>query len=138
MADVTPEKSIRLQRREARMKMVRDAQQPRKVRVSPANEDHRGLLTHPNAGAFRSSGSIEWPLDSFTKRRIRDGDVTVEQRAQNQPETQSQTQDQNVAGQAQESTGVQAEPIAQGGSGSGQVAAQGPEGSPPSDEAKPI
>lgn len=79
-------KSLRLQRREARMKFVSDARTPRKVRVAPAKEEHRGILSHPNAGGFRSSGSVEWPLDSFTKRRIRDGDVVVEEREQNKAE----------------------------------------------------
>lgn len=79
------EKSVRLQRREARMKFVRDAREPRKVRVSPTKEEFRTLIAHPNGGGFRSTGSVEWPLDSFTKRRIRDGDVIVEARAPNQP-----------------------------------------------------
>lgn len=81
-----PERSQRVLRREARMKFVRDARTPRKVRVSPAKELFRGLIKHPNGGGFRSSGSVEWPLDSFTKRRIRDGDVIVEKREKNQPE----------------------------------------------------
>lgn len=84
-----PEKSLRVQRREARMKFVRDAREPRKVRVSPAKEEYRGLIKHPNGGGFRSSGSIEWPFDTFTKRRIRDGDVIVEAREQNKPEAQT-------------------------------------------------
>lgn len=80
-----PEKSLRLQRREERMDFVRKAKEPRKVRVTPAREELRKLLKHPNAGGFRSSGSVEWPLDTFTKRRIKDGDVTVEEREQNKP-----------------------------------------------------
>lgn len=114
-------KSLRLQRREARMKFVKDARTPRKVRVAPANEDHRGRLAHPNAGGFRSSGSVEWPLDSFTKRRIRDGDVKVEERAQNKAE-----------GEFTAEASPRRTP--QSG-GSGQSKAQSPESSPPSGKA---
>jgi hypothetical protein len=37
----------------------------------------RRLLKHPRAGGFRSEGSIEWPDDTFTRRRLRDGDVKL-------------------------------------------------------------
>jgi hypothetical protein len=81
-----PERSQRVLRREARRKLVREARTPRKVRVSPTKPEFRNLIKHPNGGGFRSSGSVEWPLDSFTKRRIRDGDVVVEKREQNKPQ----------------------------------------------------
>lgn len=38
----------------------------------------RRLLKHPSGVRFRSEGSIEWPDDTFTKKRIRDGSVLVE------------------------------------------------------------
>lgn len=96
-----PEKSVRLQRREARMKRVKDAREPRKVRVTPTRESLRAILKHPNAGAFRSSGSLEWPYDSFTRRRIRDGDVTVEKREQNKPPERTQAEPQQERTQAE-------------------------------------
>ena len=77
------EKSIRFKRRAERREFVRLGREPRKVRVTPVSDEMRKILKHPRKGGFRSSGSVEWPLDSFTKRRIRDGDVTVEERAQN-------------------------------------------------------
>ena len=55
------------------------------VRVVPA-EDHPRLsveqirkhITHAPSGVrFRTSGSIEWPNDRFTQRRIREGVVKV-------------------------------------------------------------
>jgi hypothetical protein len=49
-----------------------------RVRVVPRNEDMRLFLKHPNGVGFPESGSVEWPLDGFTQRRIADGDVTVE------------------------------------------------------------
>jgi hypothetical protein len=53
------------------------------VRVVPADgegftaDDMRRLLKHPSAGGFRSSGDIEWPNDTFTKRRLREGSVKL-------------------------------------------------------------
>ena len=48
------------------------------VRVLPKNDSIRKLIKHPVGGPFRGEGSSEWPNDSFTARRIADGDVTVE------------------------------------------------------------
>lgn len=50
------------------------------VRVFPANEDMLKHLRHPgrNVGFLAMDQSVEWPLDQFTKRRIRDGDVTID------------------------------------------------------------
>jgi hypothetical protein len=47
------------------------------LRVEPANDTMRRLLKHPHGGGFRSSGSIEWPDDTFTRRRLRDGDIKL-------------------------------------------------------------
>lgn len=83
-----PEKSLRLKRREERREFVRLGREPRKVRVTPTSDVLRKALRHPRKGGFRATGSMEWPLDSFTKRRLRDGDITVEHRDQN-PKTSS-------------------------------------------------
>jgi hypothetical protein len=48
------------------------------MKVFPKNDDIRRVLFHPTAGKFRAEGSAEWPDDSFTNRRIRDGDITPE------------------------------------------------------------
>jgi len=47
------------------------------LRVEPANDDMRRLLKHPRAGGFRAEGSLEWPDDVFTQRRLRDGDIRL-------------------------------------------------------------
>jgi len=48
------------------------------VRVVPKDDEMRVLLKHPNGMAFRPEGGVEWPNDSFTQRRLADGDVTLE------------------------------------------------------------
>jgi hypothetical protein len=48
------------------------------MKVFPKNDDIRRVLAHPNAGKFRAEGPAEWPDDSFTNRRIKDGDVYKE------------------------------------------------------------
>ena len=47
------------------------------VRVTPANDTLRRIMKHPNGMRFRSTGSVEWPLDKFTKRRLADGSITL-------------------------------------------------------------
>lgn len=79
-APAEPERSERFKIREARLQAIREAKGVNTVRVRPAREEHRQLLKHPSGGGFRSSGSVEWPNNTFTKRRIRDGDVIVEDR----------------------------------------------------------
>jgi len=38
----------------------------------------RRILKHPVTGMrFRSTGSVEWPNDSFTQRRLRSGSITL-------------------------------------------------------------
>lgn len=73
-----PEKSFRWHRRQARMKKVRDAQAIPRVRVTPRDDEMRGALRHPSGIAFLEEGSIEWPLDNFTRRRITEGVVSIE------------------------------------------------------------
>jgi len=72
--------------REARFAERRDyfkkqAAVPR-VRVLPKNEQIRKTLFHPLNGKgtiirFPKEGSVEWPMDNFTRRRLRDGDITI-------------------------------------------------------------
>ena len=80
MADQA-EKSDRLKQieeRKARMTAFAPQREAR-VRVNPANEDIRKAISHPSGNLkFPASGSVEWPLDQFTKRRLRDGSVTRE------------------------------------------------------------
>ena len=72
--------SLRGLRFSARMEKMREAAQQlqKTVQVTPANEDYRRVLKHPRAGGFPKSGSAAWPLDRFTERRLRDGDIKIE------------------------------------------------------------
>jgi hypothetical protein len=48
---------------------------PQRVRVNPRDDEMRKILKHPAYGGFLSEGSVEWPLDQFTKRRLSDGSI---------------------------------------------------------------
>ena len=48
------------------------------MKVWPKNETMRKILRH-GVITFPDEGSVDWPDDSFTHRRITDGDVTTEE-----------------------------------------------------------
>jgi len=48
------------------------------MKVWPRNEEIRKVLKHGVIG-FPAEGPAEWPDDTFTHRRIMDGDVMVEE-----------------------------------------------------------
>jgi hypothetical protein len=75
------ELNIRDKRRLERMKRIAEQNKPRRVRVVPRDDVIRRDIVHPvnNISFPPQGGSVEWPLDAFTQRRIRDGDVTVEE-----------------------------------------------------------
>lgn len=82
MTNNTTEKSARLLQMEARQARVAVATRPPQVvRVVPKNDLMRRTLKHmPSRTAFPENGAAIWPYDQFTKRRLRDGDVTIEQK----------------------------------------------------------
>lgn len=48
------------------------------MEVWPKNDELRKLLKHPQQKVgFQQTGSAEWPDDTFTYRRIQDGDVVL-------------------------------------------------------------
>ena len=77
MVDVTTKVMTPGERMKQRIARVRDAVKVPGVRVEPADDNMRRLLKHPVAGGFRSEGSVEWPNDGFTKKRLRDGSVKL-------------------------------------------------------------
>lgn len=48
------------------------------MKIWPTNDLNRRFLKHPTGGPFREEGPAEWPDDTYTARRIADGDVTTE------------------------------------------------------------
>ena len=48
------------------------------MQVWPKNDDIRRVIQHPTGIKFRAEGPVDWPTDSYTHRRIADGDVTTE------------------------------------------------------------
>jgi len=78
MVEATVKVSLRGQRRRERLEKLRAARPSPGVRVVPTADKYR-KLKHPNGMAFRSEGSVEWPNDRFTKRRIAEGVIKVEE-----------------------------------------------------------
>ena len=70
------------ERHRARVERMQKLRQRPGVRVVPKNDTMRRLLKHPKTGNFRAEGGLEWPNDTFTQKRLRDGDVTVEEKAE--------------------------------------------------------
>ena len=74
---------IRQQRIKARRElMARLMPRYPAVRVNPKDDDMRRLVKHPSGIAFPATGSVEWPYDKFTRKRLADGSVTVEDKRQ--------------------------------------------------------
>jgi hypothetical protein len=86
MVNVRTEVMLPGQRRQARAdRMVTGATgqgQIKGVRVEPVDDDMRRLLKHPRAGGFRAEGDIEWPDDTFTFRRLREGSIRLSEQKQ--------------------------------------------------------
>jgi len=68
----------------------KDFVEKRVVRVLPANDMIRKYLKHqPSRIGWLKEGSVEWPLDTFTRNRLRDGDITIEPaKAKEEPQPQ--------------------------------------------------
>ena len=79
MVDMKVTLDMRSERRQERVAKV--ARGPG-IRVLPKNDKIRKYIKHyPSGIGFPSGdGSVEWPNDRFTQRRLRDGDVTIEQK----------------------------------------------------------
>jgi hypothetical protein len=76
----------------------KDFDEERRVfRVVPKNDLIRKHLKHPTRGRMNAEGSTEWPNDQFTRRRIKEGDVTVEERAAPERRDEAQAVDRSGA-----------------------------------------
>ena len=83
MVSVTTKVLTQSERARERLNRIHQVRHQPGIRVVPADDDMRRLLKHPRAGGFRSEGSIEWPNDNFTRRRLREGSVKL---AESKPE----------------------------------------------------
>lgn len=64
------------------------------MKVMPKDDTMRKLLKHPNGNIeFREEGPTDWPDDSFTYRRLADGDIVLyeEPKSEPEPEMKSET-----------------------------------------------
>jgi hypothetical protein len=68
-----PSKAARV--RAERLQRLKDEAVQERVRVEPANDIMRKLMKHPSGTGFRGQGSADWPLDSFTRRRLTEGSI---------------------------------------------------------------
>ena len=48
---------------------------------SPQTKRCGMFCSHPNGMRFRAQGTVEWPWDRFTQRRLRDGSIRVVEQA---------------------------------------------------------
>jgi hypothetical protein len=85
---VDKELSLRGKAARERLERIKAARPPSAlgVRVVPATDVLRKVLKHPRGARFPSEGSAEWPNDTFTKRRLKEGAVTLEQSQQSEQE----------------------------------------------------
>ena len=104
--------ALRGKRHRERVAMLNDAA-PAGIRVLPAKEEYRKVLKHPKGAAFPETGSVEWPDDRFTKRRLADGSVTREseqKRAEQQEGTAAPRQHRQRPGQRRRRKGGSGDP----------------------------
>jgi hypothetical protein len=75
---VNPRDAIREQR-QRRLRVINSGKTPT-IKVYAANETMRGALRHPSGARFRTKidQPVEWPNDTFTSRRIKEGSVRTE------------------------------------------------------------
>jgi hypothetical protein len=59
----------------------------------------RRVMQHPSGIKFRSEGSVEWPNDTFTRKRLKEGSVKLVEERQSEPEQRSQRRHQPQAGE---------------------------------------
>jgi hypothetical protein len=83
MVEMKTNVSLRAKRRRERLEKIRSARPKGGIRVVPTDEKYR-VLRHPSGIAFRPEGSIEWPNDRFTKKRIAEGVIKAEEKQETQ------------------------------------------------------
>jgi len=79
--DIDAELAKRDKARRDRMKAIRDASAIPMVKVVPTKPEYIGPLRHALTGIGWKEGgeAVEWPLDQFTRRRIKDGSIKIQE-----------------------------------------------------------
>lgn len=79
MVDLTirnaPGRSRAGQARHDRLERLRDEQAIEQIKVVPRDDTMRRKLVHPSGVGFRSTGGATWPLDRFTRQRLKEGAI---------------------------------------------------------------
>jgi hypothetical protein len=89
----TADKTPQWHRRQERLKRIREQMQVKRVRVVPRDDIIRRDIVHGVTRVrFPKEGSVEWPLDQFTKRRLREGVVTLEGKEAQEARARSRAQ----------------------------------------------
>jgi len=72
-------RASRREERARRLKLINSGDRPATIKVYAANETMRRVLRHPHGVRFRAQldQPVEWPNDSFTARRMRDGSIST-------------------------------------------------------------
>ena len=93
------------QRMKERVDRMRKTNTRPGIRVEPANDDMRRVMAHPRAGHFRSQGSMVWPDDTFTYRRLRDGDIKRVEKDEKQDSEHKAGEHEHKAGEHEHNKG---------------------------------
>jgi hypothetical protein len=70
-----------------RLRLIAEARRIPRVRVEPTSEEFRRAIRHPSGMRFRPEGSVEWPNDRFTQRRVAEGSVRIVEAADKRQQT---------------------------------------------------
>jgi hypothetical protein len=65
------------QARRDRLEMLKRESAVEHVKVLPGSDSMQRRLEHPTGIGLRAKGASDWPLDTFTKRRLKEGAIIL-------------------------------------------------------------
>jgi hypothetical protein len=80
------------QARLARLEMLKRESAPERIKVLPGSDSMQRRLAHPTGIGLRARGASDWPLDTFTKRRLKEGAIIrapVDAKKEPEPEAEN-------------------------------------------------
>ena len=72
-----PRRAVFRSKSEQALARIADATTPKRSGSSQPSALLRAILKHPNRVRFPKEGAAAWPLDQFTQRRLKDGDIRL-------------------------------------------------------------